>query len=111
QIQVPETNGLCIATEEFITCGHSNLGRSSALLSFSRLRTPTFRAKRTERRNSITNFSLTTFPNLPPQFRAKRTERRNSITNFSITTFPILPPPFPATHTQPPNNITNLSPP
>jgi hypothetical protein len=41
--------------------GHSNLGRGSQLLSLSRLR-PTFRANRTKRSNSTTNFSLTTCP-------------------------------------------------
>src|SRR5262245_13675365 len=47
--------------KEFITYGHSNLGRGSQLLSLLRLR-PTFRANRTKRSNSTTNFSLTTCP-------------------------------------------------
>ena len=47
--------------KEFITYGHSNLGRGSQLLTLSRLR-PTFRANRTKRSNSTTNFSLTTCP-------------------------------------------------
>ena len=77
QIQVPETNGLCIAREEFITYGHSSLRRSLRLPLVGRLRL-TFRA----------NFSFTAFPNLPPTLRAKRTKRRNSIIKFSFTTFP-----------------------
>ena len=47
--------------KEFITYGHSNLGRGSQLLSLSRLR-PTFRANRTKRSNSTSNLSLTTCP-------------------------------------------------
>jgi hypothetical protein len=57
-----ETSGLCIAMEEFITYGHSNLGRGSQLSSLSRLR-PTFRASRRKRSNSTTNFSLKRAPN------------------------------------------------
>jgi hypothetical protein len=59
--------------------------RSLPLLSFLRLR-PTFRANRTKRRSSITNFSFRAFPNLPPTFAANRTKRRNSISDFSFTT-------------------------
>jgi hypothetical protein len=74
--------------EEFITCGHANWG-SLSLLSFSRLR-PTFHANRTRPSNSITNFSLTTLPNLAREIRANRTKRRNSITNSPFHYIPIL---------------------
>jgi hypothetical protein len=46
------------------------------------------RVNTTGRQDSITNFSFTAFPNLPPTLRANRTKRRNSIINFSFTTFP-----------------------
>jgi len=49
---------------------------------------PTFRATRTQRRNSIINFSLAILPNLLLEFRANRTKWRNSITNFPFTTLP-----------------------
>jgi hypothetical protein len=57
------------------------------LLSFSRL-WPTFRTNGTKRRDSISNFFFTAFPNLPATFRANKTKRRNAIDNFSFTTRP-----------------------
>ena len=78
-------SGPCIATEEFITYGHSTLGRGSQLLWFSRLHR-TSHAKRRSRRNSTTKFSLTYSPSSSPEFCANRTKRRNNTPNFSPTT-------------------------
>src|SRR4029453_8338237 len=78
-------SGPCIATEEFITYGHSTLGRGSQLLWLSRLHR-TSHAKRRNRRNSTTKFSLTYSPNSSPEFCANRTKRRNNTPNFSLTT-------------------------
>src|SRR5262245_6197797 len=55
----PERVAQALRGEEFTTCGHANWGRSWPLLSCSRL-WPRFRANRTKRRDSITNFSFTT---------------------------------------------------
>ena len=78
-------SGPCIATEEFITYGHSTLGRGSQLLWLSRLHR-TSHAKRRNRRNSTTKFSLTYSPSSSPEFCANRTKRRNNTPNFSLTT-------------------------
>jgi hypothetical protein len=82
---VAETGDPCIAAEEFIANGHSTLERGSQLFGLSRLHR-TSRAKRKNRRNSTTKFSLTYSTSSPPLFYARRTKRRNSIPNFSLTT-------------------------
>ena len=78
-------SGPCIATEEFITYGHSTLGRGSQLLWLSRLHR-TSHAKRRNRRNSTAKFSLTYSQSSSPEFCANRTKRRNNTPNFSLTT-------------------------
>jgi hypothetical protein len=78
-------SGPCIATVEFMTYGHSTLGRGSQLLWLSRLHR-TSHAKRRNRRNSTTKFSLTYSPSLSPEFCANRTKRRNNTPDFSLTT-------------------------
>ena len=80
-----ETGGPCIATEEFITYGHSTLGGGSQLLWLSRLHR-TSHAKRRSRRNNTAKFSLTNSASSPPEFCADRTKGRHTISNFSLTT-------------------------
>ena len=73
--------------KEFITYGHANLGRGSQLLALSRLR-PTFRANRTKRSNSTTNFSLTTCPQF--YFVARPNVGRGKLAHLDLI-FNVLP--------------------